>query len=683
MQKTKTVWVLVLALYFCFAPFSLFGEPNSLILLDAEKTKEWGAFVPKREIDQNLLQSMLDEISVSRIDLDPKWLKLVHYETKGKDNYQSKIVNSRFFLSSEGRTNPKSELEATIRSFFVEEPIPEGLIHPVCSYPTRHQFIKQKFGVDFLKRSGIRCDRYEVWKASIHVDSVSIVFASYYLMAPASVFGHTMLKFNQKSNEENGSEILDYAVNVSADTPNLDPIRYTYHGLFGGFKAKFSLFPYYLKVNEYNDLESRDLWEYRLSLNKDELELLVSHLWELSRAEFDYYFLNANCGTFLVEWLDVVKPELNLKSKLGGVVSPVETIKLYTRTEGLVVETKYRPSLYSEISFLIGQMEPEEKKAFYHLLDTSKNESFDLHILENQDKGIRHSLILDAFLLASRYQSFQSPKPNEIQKSNEQKTLEFRSRFPSPTEPWNERVIPSPPELAHPKSRIVTGGGSSNLGPFLEWKYRFAYHDLLNVSQGSPPNGELVFFDGSVRQYEGKKTELTSFTLVRLVSLSPYNPISKHWSYLFDFGMQTTLFKSKQNQWWESLNGKTETEWERKQVANLDLAAGWTFADEFSKTKDRLGKISFLLGFKSQFHPRWEQGGRFGPNVQTLYQKEWGNWKVLGGFFIQHYWNQTIKNQIGSTVTLRYLWSQESEFRVEMKKEPNYQEVSGSFHYLF
>lgn len=683
MQKTKIEWVLVLTLHFCFAPFSLHGEPNSLLLLDTEKTKEWGGFVPKREVDQNLLQSILDEIVVRRFDLDPKWLKLVHYESKGKDNYQSKIVNSLFFFSSEGRTNPKKELEATIRSFFVEEPIPEGLIHPVCSFPTRHQFIKQTFGVDFLKRNGIRCDRYEVWKASIHADSVSVVFASYYLMSPASVFGHTMLKFNQKSNEENGSEILDYAVNVSADTPNLDPIRYAYHGLFGGFKARFSLFPYYLKVNEYNDLESRDLWEYRLSLNKDELELLVSHLWELSRAEFDYYFLNANCGTFLVEWLDVVKPELHLKSKLGGVVSPVDTIKLYTQTEGLVEETKYRPSLYSEITFLIRQMEPEEKKAFYHLLERYQKETFDLHILENKEKGIRQSLVLDAFLLASRYQSFQSPKPNEMQKSNEQKTLEFRSRFPNPTEPLYERLIPSPPELAHPKSRIVLGGGSSNFGAFLEWKYRFAYHDLLNVSKGSPPNGELVFLDGNIRQYEGKKIELTSLTLVRLVSLSPYNSISKHWSYLFDFGIQTTPIKGKQNQWWESWKQRAETEWERKQVPNLDLAAGWTFADEFSKTKDRFGAISFLLGIKSQFHPGFEQGGRFGPNVQALYQKEWGNWKVLGGFFFQHYVNQTIKNQIGSTVTLRYLLSQESEFRVEMKMEPNYQEVSGSYHYLF
>lgn len=683
MQKTKIEWVLVLTLQFCFAPFSLLGEPNSLLFLDAEKTKEWGGFVPKREVDQNLLQSILDEIVVRRFDLDPMWLKLVHYESKGKDNYQSKIVNSRFFFSSEGRTNPKEELEATIRSFFVEEPIPEGLIHPVCSFPTRHKFIKQTFGVDFLKRNGIRCDRYEVWKASIHADSVSVVFASYYLMSPASVFGHTMLKFNQKSNEENGSEILDYAVNVSADTPNLDPIRYAYHGLFGGFKAKFSLFPYYLKVNEYNDLESRDLWEYRLSLNKDELELLVSHLWELSRAEFDYYFLNANCGTFLVEWLDVVKPELHLKSKLGGVVSPVDTIKLYTQTEGLVEETKYRPSLYSEITFLIRQMEPEEKKAFYHLLERYQKETFDLHILENKEKGIRQSLVLDAFLLASRYQSFQSPKPNEMQKSNEQKTLEFRSRFPNPTEPQYPSLNPSPPELAHPKSRIVLGGGSSNFGAFLEWKYRFAYHDLLNVSKGSPPNGELVFLDGNIRQYEGKKIELTSLTLVRLVSLSPYNSISKHWSYLFDFGIQTTPIKGKQNQWWESWKQRAETEWERKQVPNLDLAAGWTFADEFSKTKDRFGAISFLLGIKSQFHPGFEQGGRFGPNVQTLYQKEWGNWKVLGGFFFQHYVNQTIKNQIGSTVTLRYLLSQESEFRVEMKKEPNYQEVSGSYHYLF
>ncbi|TGL09573.1 DUF4105 domain-containing protein [Leptospira levettii] len=683
MQKTKIGWVLVWALQFCFAPFSLLGEPSPLLLLDTEKTKEWGGFLPKRESDQILLQSMMDEASVRRTDLDPKWLRLVHYETKGKDHYQSKIVNSRFFLSSEGRNNPKKELEATLRSFFVEGPIPEGLIHPVCSYPTRHHFIKQTFGVDFLKRSGIRCERYEVWKESIGADSVSIVFASYYLMSPASVFGHTMLKFNQKSNEENGSEILDYAVNVSAETPNLDPIRYAYFGLFGGFKAKFSLFPYYLKVNEYNDLESRDLWEYRLSLNKDELELLVSHLWELSRAEFDYYFLNANCGTFLVEWLDVIRPELHLKSKLGGVVSPVDTIKLYSQREGLVVETKYRPSLYSEITFLVGQMEPEEKKAFYHLLDTNGKETFDLLFLENKEKGIRQSLVLDAFLLASRYQSFQSPNPNEIQQSNEQKTLEFRSKFPNLTEPWNERVIPSPPELAHPKSRIVLGGGSSNFGPFLEWKYRFAYHDLLNVSKGSPPNGELVFFDGNIRQYEGKKIELTSLTLVRLVSLSPYNSISKHWSYLFDFGIQTTLFKGKQNQWWEIGNGRAETEWERKQVPNLDLATGWTFADEFSKTKDRLGAISFLLGFKSQFHPGFEQGGRYGPNAQTIYQKEWGNWKLLGGFFFQHYGNQTNKNQIGSSVTLRYLWSQESEFRVEMKKEPNYQEVSGSFHYLF
>ncbi|PJZ87146.1 hypothetical protein CH368_18360, partial [Leptospira levettii] len=130
MQKTKIGWAFLLALHFCFAPFSLLGEPSSLLLLDVDKTKEWGGFLPKRESEQILLQSMLDEASVRRTDLDPKWLRLVHYETKGKDNYQSKIVNSRFFLSSEGRTNPKKELEATLRSFFVEGPIPEGLIHP-------------------------------------------------------------------------------------------------------------------------------------------------------------------------------------------------------------------------------------------------------------------------------------------------------------------------------------------------------------------------------------------------------------------------------------------------------------------------------------------------------------------------------------------------------------------------
>ncbi|XDD47119.1 DUF4105 domain-containing protein [Leptospira sp. WS39.C2] len=676
-------WAFLIGFYLSFPIDFLLADPNSILDLDLEKTKQWGSFSPKSNEDKILLQSILEEARVRRYYQHPLWLRLLHYESKRNGDYKSKVVNPRFFLAERGENHPNEELEATIRSFFVEEPIPEGLIHPICSFPARHHFIKQMFGVDFLKRKNLRCDRFETWKESLQVDSVSVVFVSYYLASPASVFGHTMLKFNQKTNVENGSELLDYAVNAAADVPNTDPFRYAYYGLFGGYKAKFALFPYYLKVNEYNDLESRDLWEYRLSLNEGEVDLLVSHLWELSRAEFDYYFLNANCGSFLVDVLDVIKPNLNLKEKLGGVVSPVDTIKIIVESKEFVIDKKYRPSLYSEILYFIQEMDTEEKKVFFEMVDKNQKEVIQFSSYESKESSLRLPLVMDAFLLTSRYQSHQKLSKNKINSTNYQTGLEFRSKFPDTTKSLLNVKVPPPPEGTHSKSRIVLGGGTSNLGHFLEWRYRFAYHDLLNFGKGSPPNGELVFLDGTIRQYEGKKIEFTSFTLVRLLSLSPYNSISKQWSYLLDLGFLTTMVRDEHLRFWELGFEQKGNFWQRKQVPNLDLAFGWTFADEFSKTKDNFGTLSFLFGFKSQLHPHWERGGRYGPNVQTMYQKEWGNWKLLGGLHFQHYIGQMEKNQTLPSVTLRYLFSPISEVRLQMKQEPHYQEVSCSFHYLF
>ena len=40
-----------------------------------------------------------------------------------------------------------------------------------------------------------------------------------------------------------------------------------------------------MKVQEYNNLESRDLWEYtRWTLNAAELDRLIRHLWEMGQA---------------------------------------------------------------------------------------------------------------------------------------------------------------------------------------------------------------------------------------------------------------------------------------------------------------------------------------------------------------------------------------------------------------
>jgi hypothetical protein len=90
---------------------------------------------------------------------------------------------------------------------------------------------------------------------------------------------------------------------------NLDyPVR----GIFGGYRGYFSTIPYYLKVQEYRDIENRDIWEYRLNLTEPQIRRLLMHAWELGNASFDYYFFKENCSYHLLSLLEYADPSLHL-----------------------------------------------------------------------------------------------------------------------------------------------------------------------------------------------------------------------------------------------------------------------------------------------------------------------------------------------------------------------------------
>ncbi|MCW7494358.1 DUF4105 domain-containing protein [Leptospira sp. 2 VSF19] len=663
--------------------FILKADPLVLETFDLQKTKEWGRYQPNSPENSHQLTELLLQSDKLRLYEDVGWIQLLHYEKKGEGKFKSEVNSERFFFDPKGRVNPRAELEATIRSFFVTEAIPDSLLHPLCSYPARYNFLKKHLFFEFFDISKVRCDRYKNWKNSLQVNSVSIVFASYYLQSPASYFGHTLLKLNQNANAISQSEILDYGLNYAADAQSINPISYAYFGLTGGYQGKFYLFPYYLKVNEYNDLENRDLWEYEIRLNEEEVDILISHLWELSRAEFHYYFLNKNCSYQLMELLEVAKPNLDLKSKLGIVVSPVDTIKFYLSTKDLISEKKFRPSLYTEIKSKLLEMNAEEKEIFWALTDFSNTRMEVNRLLETPNK-IRSDLILDAVLETYRYQKNRGVDFSESAKLSYKQWLNLRSQIKEENLDYKLNFETSfPPESSHPMGRVSLGSGYSNLGSFVEWKYRLAYHDLLNSSKGSTPNGELVFFDGAVRNYEGKRPEFSSLSIMRILSLQPYNSISKQLSYLFDFGWQTTVFTKEKDYFSQVRSIDDSNPYYRKQVSNIDVGVGYTLADEFSKSSPKFGVFSLLAGGKFQSHPSFETGSRFGPNVQGIYQKELGNWKILGSLIAQHYtFSRDLNVGVGS-LKLRYLFSDTAEFRLELFSERLYREFNLSFHYLF
>src|SRR5207302_9545050 len=142
---------------------------------------------------------------------------------------------------------------------------------------------------------------------------------------PSSTYGHTFLLLKKKG--QGGDELLDYAVNFAADLENDNGFLYAVKGLMGGYRGRFSTFPYYMKVQEYSNLESRDLWEYDLRLSEPEIERLMQHLWELGNVRIRYFFFNKNCSYYLIPLLEVVEPHRDFKKPFIFKTIPVDTIR--------------------------------------------------------------------------------------------------------------------------------------------------------------------------------------------------------------------------------------------------------------------------------------------------------------------------------------------------------------------
>lgn len=76
----------------------------------------------------------------------------------------------------------------------------------------------------------------------LDVASVTVVFASAYLDNPASLFGHTLLRLDQRDQTER-TRLLAHAINYAADDSNNHPLLYAFDGIAGGFQGRFEVQP--------------------------------------------------------------------------------------------------------------------------------------------------------------------------------------------------------------------------------------------------------------------------------------------------------------------------------------------------------------------------------------------------------------------------------------------------------
>ncbi len=484
----------------------------------------------------------LEKAKRLRLWENPQWINLLHYKKSLFSQWESQADSQSFFLTKNGKSNPREELLSFIQQLQIQ-PLPKTLNkHITCRFPARFEFIKKH--LQWSPQYTINCPKFDEFKKKLNTKSVALVFSSYYLDTPASAFGHTLLRFskfkNPNSEKARKNELLDYAVNYAATVTTSNAFLYGFMGIVGGFKGEFATMPYFYKIREYNDYESRDLWSYHLNLSQDQINFLVSHVWEMSNTWYWYYYFTENCSYHLLGLLDAVNPDWNLTERIPYIVVPVDTLKIANETKNFVKSVGFRPSKKRVLTKRIQELSSKEKEYF-----SKTTKDFDPYPLINLDKKSK-AKVLDTLMDYIDYKSAEEVLKEKSEVSQKKrKVLISRAKTGVKTNPINvDLPLSESPHLGHDSRRIsLFTGSASQTGHFNALEYRFALHDLMDPVTGHNPKSTMEM--GNIRlrfnhkvKYKNNSSSfrLDHFSLIDVVSLNHLERFLSNISWRFYLG---------------------------------------------------------------------------------------------------------------------------------------------------
>ena len=482
------------------------------------------------------LVELINKGRQAKLASEQEWHLLLHYRENLLGGHTSEQDDPGFFMSPDGKTDPQAELDATLKQFFSDELVGRSKQPAQCAFIARYEWLKQRLAFDETRFLPQPCERFERWFADFEAQSITLIFPSAFLNNPASMFGHTLLRVDQKGQTEQ-TRILAYTINYAADVPPDAGMAYPIRGIFGGYRGYFSTIPYYLKVQEYRDIENRDIWEYRLNFSEHQVRRFLMHAWELGNASFDYFFFKENCSYHLLALLDYADPTLHLTDEFLFWTVPADTVRLIASKPGLVSDIAYRPSR-SNVIRRKREFLPSEERAIAHRLtkDIDELKSAALSRLE----PMRQTFLLD---LASDYLRYRidttDESPPELKERN-RAVLTARSQLRIPSQEFTVVPFAKQPELGHKTSRANVGTGWRNNDTFEEVTVRAGYHDLLDPEVGYTPDAQIEMASVSLRHYNRvDQTRIERATLANVLSLSPIDSVFHAPSWKINVGMQT------------------------------------------------------------------------------------------------------------------------------------------------
>lgn len=441
----------------------------------------------------------------------PQWHTLMHYRPSLFGGVKSTIDSEDFFLASDGKTNPLSELQATRDLFSGTDKDRQ------CLFPARHQFLKEN---NLINTPFPECSDYTQFKKDLNPAGLTLLYTDAYMNNPASLFGHTLMRVDIP---EGRTQLVAHGVNYGAFvSPDENGVLFAVLGLTGGYQGGFTVNPYYSVINTYNNIENRDIWEFHLNLTEDELDRFVAHLWELGHTKTRYFFFTENCSYLLMETLDAIRPQAKLADDFPLQTIPLDTLKAVNNRHNLVSSIHYRPSRQKRIISSYNKLNKNQKKALLSFLKDNT--------IQNSLSSEQQASVLETAYEYIQYQWESQTIPLNEYRQRSFQLLKERRKLP-PAKPINVTPPPSPLS-SHDSKRILLTQGWEQGETFQEISFRPAYHSLTERPDGLRIGSEINFLNTTLRYYTKRnKLVLQQLDIVNIYSIAPQTPLFHPISY--------------------------------------------------------------------------------------------------------------------------------------------------------
>lgn len=567
----KKLQYILSALFVCITQSYGSNQPNEITnATTPQQILESGQNTNQTTTTTAEVSKILESAKALKLAESKEWKDLLHI-----DSSTSEIISPYFFLTplphkDKHKSLAESELEATIKAFYqsVESvEIPEAIVkrrqeqiqffekneiklpvrsiqkqdyHALCRFPARLHFLKQHLDLQDLPQ--MECEEFIAMRDYVAPTKASIVFPSAHINSPASMFGHTFLLLDSKFQ----SRLLSFAINYQADADQTkeNGIVFGFKGLFGLYTGSYSILPYYDKIKEYSNTESRDIWEYELNLTPQEITQLYNHIWELSDAFSSYYFFHRNCSYNVLWLLEVARPSLKLRHQFIYQVNPPETLFVLQKAQLITTQT-YRPSKRTKLNAYGKLMNNKSVKLAKKLAlgDKQPSEITQDSKLSLQDK----QYILESALELSEYHFIKGKLPKEQYTQIAHTLASTRSTLGSNT----------PPQIHTPKTNPLEGNQSLRITPLLlhnaqgfhpALDFRITYHDITDNDVGYLKGAQielmrvLGYYDTSMQGTQGTNgAKIYEMNILSIASIAPMGKFFKPFSYRAETGFNRTF----------------------------------------------------------------------------------------------------------------------------------------------